>query len=167
MSQLANNIEVQNLNHLGIIAGIIDEIGIVDIINEQLGIHPQEKLNSGIIVKSIILNAMGFVSRPLYLFPQFFNDKATEHLFGEGILPEDFNDDKIARVMDKLYQFGLTKIFLLIALTALKKYGIDNKYSHKEFYINLFTRRLCYLSNCNVRKFGTCTYQNSSRIFKR
>ena len=130
MSQLANNIEVQNLNHLGIIAGIIDEIGIVDIINEQLGIQPQEKLNSGIIVKSIILNAMGFVSRPLYLFPQFFNDKATEHLFGEGIIPEDFNDDKIARVMDKLYQFGLTKIFLLIALTALKKYGIDNKYSH-------------------------------------
>jgi transposase len=130
MSQLANNIEVQNLNHLGIIAGIIDEIGIVEIINEQLGIQPQEKLNSGIIVKSIILNAMGFVSRPLYLFPQFFKDKATEHLFGEGIIPKYFNDDKIARVMDKLYQFGLTKIFLLIALTALKKYGVDHKYSH-------------------------------------
>jgi hypothetical protein len=41
MSQLANNLEVQNLNHLGIIAGIIDEIGIVDIINEQLGIQPR------------------------------------------------------------------------------------------------------------------------------
>ena len=64
----AVNIEVQNLNHLGIIAGI----GIVEIINEQLGIKPREKLNSGIIVKSIILNAMGFVSRTLYLFPQFF-----------------------------------------------------------------------------------------------
>lgn len=129
MSQLTN-IEVQTINHLGIIAGIIDEIGIVEIINEQLGIKPQEKLNNGIIVKSIILNALGFVSRPLYLFPQFFNDKATEHLFGEGIVPEDFNDDKIGRVMDKLYQFGLTKIFLVIALTALKKYGIDYKYSH-------------------------------------
>ena len=114
----------------GIIAGIIDEIGIVEIINEQLGIKPQEKLNSGIIVKSIILNALGFVSRPLYLFPQFFQDKATEHLFGEGIVPEDFNDDKIGRVMDKLYQFGLTKLFLLIGLAAWKKYGIDNKYSH-------------------------------------
>ena len=79
MSQLAN-IEVKNLNHLGIIAGIIDEIGIVEIINDRLGIKPQERLNSGIIVKSIILNAMGFVSRPLYLFPQFFDDKATEHL---------------------------------------------------------------------------------------
>ncbi len=114
----------------GIIAGIIDEIGIVEIINEQLGVRAQEKLTSGIIVKSIILNALGFVSRPLYLFPQFFQDKATEHLFGEGILPEDFNDDKVGRVMDKLYQFGLTKIFLLIALTALKKYGVEHKYSH-------------------------------------
>ena len=129
MSQLAN-IEVKNLNHLGIIAGLIDEIGIVEIINEQLGIKPQEKLNNGIIVKSIILNALGFVSRPLYLFTQFFNDKATEHLFGEGIVPEDFNDDKIGRVMDKLYQFGLTKIFLLIALKALKKYEIETKHFH-------------------------------------
>ena len=129
MSQLSN-IEVQTINHLGIIAGIIDEIGIVEIINEQLGIKPQEKLNNGIIVKSIILNALGFVSRPLYLFSQFFNDKATEHLFGEGIVSEDFNDDKIGRVMDKLYQFGLTKIFLLIALRALKKYEIEHKYSH-------------------------------------
>ena len=130
MSQLANNIEVQNLNHLGIIAGIIDEIGIVKIINEQLGVKLQEKLSIGLIVKSIILNAMGFVSRLLYLFPQFFDDKATEHLFGEGIVPEDFNDDKIGRVLDKLYKFGLNKIFLAIALTALKKYGVDHKYSH-------------------------------------
>ena len=76
MSKLANDIQVQTINHLVIIAGLIDEIGIVEIINEQLGIKPQERLNSGIIVKGIILNAMGFVSRPLYLFPQFFNNKA-------------------------------------------------------------------------------------------
>ncbi len=31
----AVNIEVQTINHLGIIAGIIDEIGIVEIINEM------------------------------------------------------------------------------------------------------------------------------------
>ncbi len=60
----ANKIEVKTINHLGILAGIIDEIGIVEIINQQLGVRPQEKLTSGIIVKSIILNALGFVSRP-------------------------------------------------------------------------------------------------------
>jgi hypothetical protein len=30
-------IEIKNLNHLGIIAGIVDEIGVVEIVNEQLG----------------------------------------------------------------------------------------------------------------------------------
>ena len=77
----------------------------------------------------------GFVSRPLYLFPQFFQDKATEHLLGLGILPEHLNDDKIGRVMDKLYVKGLTNIFLLIALAAVKKYNISTNYSHKECYI--------------------------------
>ncbi|OBQ32246.1 MAG: transposase, partial [Anabaena sp. MDT14b] len=32
--------------------------------------------------------------------------------------------------MDKLYKYGLTKLFLIIALEVVKKYGIDTKYSH-------------------------------------
>jgi hypothetical protein len=36
-------IDVQNIDHLAIIAGIIDEIGIVEIIDKELGTHPQEK----------------------------------------------------------------------------------------------------------------------------
>ncbi len=64
MSQLHNNLKIENLNHLGIIAGIIDEIGIAEIIDKQLGIKPQEKLSNGIIVKGIIINAMGFLSSP-------------------------------------------------------------------------------------------------------
>ena len=38
------------------------------------------------------------------------------HLLGAGIEGEDLNDDKIGRVMDKLYKYGLTKLFLIIAL---------------------------------------------------
>jgi hypothetical protein len=38
-----------------------------------------------------ILNGLGFVSRPLYLFPQFFKDKAIEYLLGSGIKAEDLN----------------------------------------------------------------------------
>ena len=124
------DIQVKNLDHLGLVAGIIDELGIVEIINEQVGIQPGEIVSAGVIVKAIILNGLGFISRPLYLFPQFFEDKATEHLLGLGILPEHLNDDKIGRVMDKLYVKGLTNIFLLIALAAVKKYSISTNYSH-------------------------------------
>jgi hypothetical protein len=31
-------IQIKNIDHLGIVAGIIDEIGIVEVINEKLGI---------------------------------------------------------------------------------------------------------------------------------
>ncbi len=129
MNQLTN-VEIKTINHLGIVAGIIDEIGIVNLVNKQLGIDEQEIVNSGEIVKAIILNGLGFVSQPLYLFPNFFKDKATEHLLGKGILPEHLNDYKIGRVMDKLYNRGLSELFLLIALAAAKKYQINLEFSH-------------------------------------
>ena len=77
---MLDNIEIKNLNHLGIIAGIIDELGIVEIVNEQLGTDSKEIISPGVIIKAIILNGLGFLSRPLYLFQQFFEDKPTEHL---------------------------------------------------------------------------------------
>ena len=130
MTPINAEIQVQNLDHLGLVAGIIDELGIVDTINELVGIQPGEIVSAGVVVKAIILNGLGFVSRPLYLFHQFFQDKATEHLLGFGILPEHLNDDKIGRVMDKLHVKGLTSIFLLITVAAVKKYGLSTKYSH-------------------------------------
>lgn len=122
--------ESKNLDRLGIVAGIIDDIGIVEKINEIFLIDSREKINTGEVVKAIILNGLGFVSKPVYLFSQFFEDKAIEHLLGKGIKPEDLNDDKLGRVMDKLYRYGLTKVFLIIALEVVKKYKISTKYSH-------------------------------------
>lgn len=131
-------IEIKNLNHLGIIAGIIDEIGIVEKVsvaghppsNELIGTDSREIINCGEVVKAIILNGMGFVAQPLYLFSNFFQDKAVEHLLGKGVKAEDLNDDKLGRVMDKLYKYGLNKLFLIIGLEVIKKYQISTKYSH-------------------------------------
>lgn len=123
-------IELENLDHLGIVAGIIDEIWIVKKVNELLGTDSREKINCGEVVKAIILNGLGFVAQPLYLFSIFFKDKAVEHLLGEGIKAEELNDDRLGRVMDKLYKYGLNSIFLMIGLEVVKKYKISTKYSH-------------------------------------
>jgi len=40
-------IEVEDIDHLGLIAGIIDDIGIVEIIDQELGTHAQEKVSAG------------------------------------------------------------------------------------------------------------------------
>ncbi|MEH2432698.1 MAG: IS1634 family transposase [Nostoc sp.] len=123
-------IEIQNIDHLGIIAGIIDAIGLVDIINELVGQEAQEKISPGHVVKAMILNGLGFVSSPLYMFPEFFKDKPCEHLIGEGVKAEYLNDDKLGRVMDKLFIKGLTEIFLEITINVIQQFNISLKLSH-------------------------------------
>ena len=68
----SRDIEIQSIDHLGIIAGIIDSIGLVEIINELIGQEAGEKVSPGHVVKAMILNGLGFVSSPLYMFPEFF-----------------------------------------------------------------------------------------------
>ncbi|NET33269.1 MAG: IS1634 family transposase, partial [Cyanothece sp. SIO1E1] len=118
-------IDVQDIDHLGIIAGIVDEIGMVEIINRLLGSHPQEEESAGHVVKALILNCLGFLTAPLYLFSQFFDGKATEHLMGPGVKPEHLNDSRIGRVLDQLYQQGLSRVFVEIALAAVLKFGVS------------------------------------------
>jgi transposase len=122
--------EIKNIDHLGIVAGLIDEIGIVETINSKLGVDSREKITAGVLVKAVLINGLGFVSRPLYLFKQFFDDKAIELLLGEGVESNYLNDDKIGRVMDDLYKYGLNNLFIEIVLSVIKKFKIDTKYSH-------------------------------------
>lgn len=55
-------------------------------INKIVGIKKKETLSPGQVMKAMILNGLGFLSAPLYLFESFFVGKATEHLLGEGVL---------------------------------------------------------------------------------
>ena len=62
---LIESITVENLDeYKGIVAGLIDEIGIVELINQKLGVDNREKITAGQI-KDLILNGLGTVSRPL------------------------------------------------------------------------------------------------------
>ncbi len=125
-----NDIKIQNIDHLGLVAGIVDTIGIVEIINNLIGIESGEKVTAGQAVKAMIINGLGFISKPLYMFPKFFESIPCEHLIGAGVKPEYLNDDKLGRVMDKLYSKGLDTIFLAITLNAVKKFDISLNTSH-------------------------------------
>jgi len=104
MNEHQEAIKVLNLDHLGIVAGIIDEMELVEEVNKIVGITTQEMLSPGQVMKAMILNGLGFLSAPLYIFEEFFVGKATSHLIGKGILPEHLNDDRLGRALDKYYQ---------------------------------------------------------------
>ena len=90
----------------------------------------RQKVTPGLAVKAMIINGLGMFSAPLYLFEKFFEGKATEHLLGEGVLPEQLNDDCLGRVLDKLSTQGLTEIFITVALAAAKKMGVKSNSLH-------------------------------------
>ncbi|AHJ26461.1 Transposase [Nodularia spumigena CCY9414] len=125
-------IQIQNIDHLGIVAGMVDAIGLVEIINDLIGEEKGEKVSPGHAVKAMILNGLGFVSQPLYMFPKFFETIACEHLIGAGVKPEYLNDDKLGRVMDKLFIKGLDTIFLVIALNAAGSNLADSEFVESE-----------------------------------
>lgn len=96
----------------------------MEYINEKLGTDTREKVSAGVIVKAILLNGLGFVSAPLYLFEQFFSGIAIEHLLGAGVKAEHLHDDRLGEVMDKLFAQGLSGLFLGICLQAVQRFGV-------------------------------------------
>lgn len=123
-------IDVQDLDHLGIVAGIVDEIGIVEVIDKEIGTDEREKVSAGKVVKAMIINCMGFLTAPLYLFSEFFEGKATEHLIGAGIKASYLNDSRIGRVLDQIYEYGITILFVKIAILMAERFKIETKIAH-------------------------------------
>ena len=51
------------------------EIGLADEIDRIVGVDPRQKVTCGEAVVAMVLNALGFVDRPLFLFPEFRGDE--------------------------------------------------------------------------------------------
>lgn len=121
--------ESQRIDHLGIVAGICREIGLVEEVNQQVG-QSDRKVSSGRAIQAMVLNALGFVSRALYLMPDYLGNKPVDLLIDPGLSAEDFNDDSLGRSLDDLYQQGVTEVFARVASRALGVYGIEHRFVH-------------------------------------
>ncbi|WP_235603476.1 IS1634 family transposase, partial [Piscirickettsia litoralis] len=126
-----SNLSSKTINHLGLVAGMYDELEIGELIDK---IIPQDKIKRvvsiGQTVKAMVLNGLGFTNRAMYLTPLFFKDKPTERLIAQGINPEHLNDDLLGRSLDKLYEYGVESLYSQISAYALKLLGLNGKFSH-------------------------------------
>jgi transposase len=128
METFSKSISVSNLDHLGLVAGMIDSIGLVEEIDRL--IPSERKVSHGIMIKALIINAMGFSQHALYITPKFFERCPVKHLLGAGYEACDFNDDSIGRCLDALFEYGLNKLFVQLAHKACREEGIDTTYWH-------------------------------------
>src|SRR5215472_699178 len=103
-------IEIARLDHLGIVAGLCREIGIVDYLDAR-DEHMHERVSVGTATVAMLLKGLGFANRRLYLVSQFFKTKPVAHLLGPGITAEDLNDECLGRTLDWLYAHDPTALF--------------------------------------------------------
>lgn len=67
MTNSVLDIKVEDIDHLGIVAGVIDEMGLVEQINQLLGTHPQEMISPGQAVTRHDSQRLGFSQCPIVL----------------------------------------------------------------------------------------------------
>jgi transposase len=121
----------QVLDHLGLVAGMFDELGIGDVIDRATQQNPEmRRVTAGHAVKAMVLNGLGFVNQTLYLRPQFFHHKPISRLIAPGITSEHLNDDALGRALETLYAYGVTELYSLIAATAADRLGLAPTFAH-------------------------------------
>jgi transposase len=121
----------QILDHLGLVAGIFDELGIGEVLDQATQQTPEMRIVTvGNAVKAMVLNGLGFVNQQLYLVPMFFHNKPTHRLLAPGIEATHLNDDTLGRALDTLYEAGVTELYSLIAATAAQRLGLTPTFVH-------------------------------------
>jgi transposase len=100
------SVRVERLDHLGVVASVIKDLGLIEMIDARLLLHEQEEITAGEAVAGMILNGLGFANRPLSLTPQFFTNKPLDLLFRQGVCAEMFNRFKLGRTLDEVYAYG-------------------------------------------------------------
>jgi transposase len=123
-------VRVERLDHLGLIASVIKDLGLIDMIDRRLVPDEQEMITPGEAVAAMILNGLGFANRPLSLTPQFFANKPLDLLFREGIDAEMFNRFKLGRTLDEASAYGCDLLFEELARAICTQEGIELRFNH-------------------------------------
>lgn len=122
-------LHTKRLDQLGLVMGTLNEFGIIDLIDQKIGKNDQYNVSTGEAVAAMVMNGLGFVSRPLSLTPQFFQTKALDVLFSREVTADDLNRHRLGRVLDDIHAYGCELLFSEIASSVCKQMPIDTQFT--------------------------------------
>lgn len=126
MAYPINGFKTTHLNHLGLVAGMFDELKIGETLNQAI---PQDlnkrNVSIGEAVKAMVLNGLGFVNQTLYLTPQFFEKIPIDKLLGPNIKADMLDDNVLGRCLDTLFKNDLELLYCKISMIALNQLGLN------------------------------------------
>ena len=88
----------QIFDHLGLVAGMFEELGMGDVIDKATQQNPDMQIvTAGNAVTAMVLNGLGFGNQRRYLVPQCFQNTPTSRLIAPAIAPAHLTDDTLGR----------------------------------------------------------------------
>jgi transposase len=126
---MSTHAQVERLDHLGVVAGVIKDLKLVEFIDERIPSDVREEISCGEAVAAMIINGLGFSDRPLTLTPQFFENKALSRLFRPNVNAKNFNRFKLGRALDDCHAYGCDLLFAEASAQICKKEAVDTKFN--------------------------------------
>ena len=115
------DIDVRDVGPAPLLAALGRELGIVQAINETVQWDEKQCfIDPGTHTLAMVIDIL-LGRSPLYLVEKHYAEMDVELIFGKGFKSSDFNDDALARTLDKIYAAGAKKVFCHAALKALLK----------------------------------------------
>ena len=124
------SVHVARLDHLGLMAQVIRDLGLISMIDARIVPDEQEEITPGEAVAGMILNGLGLAHRPLSLTPQFFANTPLDLLFREGVRAEMFNRFQLGRTLDEVHTYGCDLLLSELALPVCIQEGIEQRVHH-------------------------------------
>jgi len=118
------------IGHLGVVAGIYDMLGIGEVVDQVIPKKRHHKLPHSVVLKAMILNALGFSGQRLYLFSNFFKTIPVEQLLGKGISADDLTDDVLGRTLDAIHEYGASKLYNEITNRIMLRQSLGTQLLH-------------------------------------
>ena len=117
-------IEVRDLNHLGLLSQLWDDLGLSSVVDQCIPVDDQVQLRPSVALKALCLNVV-HGRDALYRVQPFFSQVPTELLLGEGVTPDLLNDDALGRHLDRLFEAGGSQLFNALSLRVIAGEGLE------------------------------------------
>jgi len=119
------------IDHLGLVSAMCSELGVSDFIDQAIPNQSNQRhISYGQLLVAMIVNGLGFVSRTLHMYPDFYASKPVERLIGSGIKAEHINDDALGRCLDKLYEHDVSSLYQQLSERVVKSLGLKCETVH-------------------------------------
>lgn len=127
-----DTVSSEQLGHLGLVAATIRELGIIERIDARLDLNQKKGglVSYGRRVAAMVLNGLGFMNSRLSMTPHFFQDKPVAQLLGAEIGAEQLNDDCLGRCLDKIAEYGVTKLYSELAFEIARENNLLGQRLH-------------------------------------